>query len=126
MNIEGIATEVVEKTEWVAIATSGPEGPHVVGTWGDYIRAIGISADRVVIPVGHMHKTEANLKRDNRVELLCGSRLVQGTHGPGKGCSITGTAQVLTEGEEYEAVRSRFPWARAALVVRVDKVETQL
>ncbi|OGT84057.1 MAG: hypothetical protein A3G96_01760 [Gammaproteobacteria bacterium RIFCSPLOWO2_12_FULL_52_10] len=126
MNIEGIATEVLEKTEWVAIATSGSEGPHVVGTWGDYIRAIGISGDRVVIPVGHMHKTEANLTRDNRVELLCGSRLVKGAHGPGKGCSITGTARMLTEGEEYEAVRSRFPWARAALVVRVDKVETQL
>lgn len=126
MNIEGIAREVVEKTEWVAITTSGPDGPHVVGTWGDYIRAIGISADRVVIPVGHMQKTEANLQRDNRVELLCGSRLVKGTHGPGKGCSITGTARMLTEGEEYEAVRSRFPWARAALVVRVDKVETQL
>jgi len=126
MNIEGIASEVMERTEWVAIATNGIEGPHVVGTWGDYIRAFGVSGDRVVIPVGYMRKTEANLERDNRVELLCGSRQVQGTHGPGKGCSITGKARMLTAGEEYEAVRSRFPWARAALVVSVDKVETQL
>jgi hypothetical protein len=126
MNIEGIAREVLEQTEWAAIATSGPEGPHVVGTWGDYIRAMGISGDRVVIPVGHMHKTQANLQRDNRVELLCGTRQVKGAHGPGKGCSIAGTARMMTEGDEYAAVRLRFPWARASLIVRAEKVETQL
>ena len=126
MNIEGTATEVLEKTEWVAIATCGPEGPHVVATWGDYINAIGIADERVVIPVGHMHKTEANLKHDNRIELLCGTRQVKGTYGPGKGCSITGTARMHTEGRDFDAVRSRFAWARAALVVSVEKVETQL
>ena len=126
MNIEGTAREVLEKTEWVAIATSGSEGPHVVATWGDYIRAIGMADDRIVIPVGHMHRTEANLKDDNRIELLCGSRQVQGTYGPGKGCSITGMARMYTEGQDFDAVRSRFPWARAALVVNVEKVETQL
>ena len=31
--IEGIVKEVLNKTEWVAIVTSG-EKSHLVGTWG--------------------------------------------------------------------------------------------
>ena len=33
MNIEGTAKKVLEKSEWVAIATSGAEGAHVVATY---------------------------------------------------------------------------------------------
>ncbi len=124
--IEGICREVIEKTEWIAIATAGPDGPHVVATWGDYVRALGIKDDTILIPVGHMRKTEANLKRDSRVELLCGTRQVQGAHGPGKGCSIVGKAQVLASGAAFDAVKARFPWARAALVVKAETVATQL
>jgi hypothetical protein len=83
--IEGICKEAIDKSEWIAIATVGPDGPHVVGTWGDYVRVFITQDDTLLIPVGHMHKTEANLKGDNRVELLCGTRQVQGTNGPGKG-----------------------------------------
>jgi predicted pyridoxine 5'-phosphate oxidase superfamily flavin-nucleotide-binding protein len=126
MKIEGTAREVLEKTEWVAIATCGTEGPHVVATWGEYINAIGFPDDRIVIPVGHMQQTEANLEKDGRIELLCGSRQVNGIHGPGKGCSITGTARMHTEGPDFDAVRSLYPWARAALIVTAEKVATQL
>lgn len=124
--IEGICREVIEKTEWIAIATTGTDGPHVVATWGDYVRAMGIKDDTIVIPVGGMRKTEENVKRDNRVELLCGTRQVQGAHGPGKGCSIIGKAQVLTAGAAFDAVKARFAWARAALVVKAETVAPQL
>jgi hypothetical protein len=124
--IEGVAKKVLEKSEWVAVATAGPNGPHVVATWSEYIIALGIREGRLLIPVGAMHNTEANLKTDNRIELLCATRQVKGSHGPGKGCSITGTAHMEAEGEDYEAVHSRFPWARAALVVQVEKIEPQL
>ena len=124
--IDGVCQEVLEKSEWVAIATAGPEGPHVVATWGDYVRALGIRDDTLLVPVGHMHKTEANLKRDPRVEVLCGTRQVQGAHGPGKGCAIVGRAEMQTDGPNFDAVKAKFPWARAALVVRAEKVERQL
>ena len=42
--IEGIVKEVLNKTEWVAIVTSTEES-HLVGTWGDYIRELGIRED---------------------------------------------------------------------------------
>jgi Pyridoxamine 5'-phosphate oxidase len=124
--IDGICKEVIDKTEWIAISTAGPDGPHVVATWGDYVRAFGTQADTLLIPVGHMHKTEANLKGDNRVELLCGTRQVQGTHGLGKGCAIVGKAAFQTAGPHFDAVKSKFPWARAALVVSVEEAKPQL
>ena len=37
--IDGIYREVTEKAEWIAIATTGPDGPHLVATWGDHITA---------------------------------------------------------------------------------------
>ena len=124
--IDGICKEVLEKTEWIAIATAGPEGPHVVGTWGDYVCAFGIHDDTLLVPVGGMHRTEANLKTDKRVELLSGTRAVRGTHGPGKGCAITGTAEFQTAGPHFDTVKARFPWARAAMVMRVEEVMPQL
>lgn len=124
--IDGVCREVMEKTEWIAIATTGTDGPHVVATWGDYVRAFGMEDGTILIPVGLMRRTEENIRRDNRVELLCGTRLVQGTHGPGKGCSIVGRAQMLTSGAVFDTVRARFPWARAALVVQAEVVSAQL
>lgn len=124
--IDAICKEVIDKTEWIAIATTGPDGPHVVATWGDYVRALGIQNDTILIPVGLMRKTEANLQHDRRIELLCGSRQVQGTRGPGKGCALVGTAKFQTAGPHFEEVRAKFPWARAALVVSVEETKPQL
>ena len=124
--IEGVCKEVLEKTEWVAIATAGTDGPHVVATWGDYVRALGIAGEQLLIPMGYMSKTEENVKHDSRVELIAGTRQVAGAHGPGKGCSIVGKAHVQTSGTTFDAVKAKFPWARAALVVKVEKVEPQL
>ncbi|MCE9614409.1 MAG: pyridoxamine 5'-phosphate oxidase family protein [Lentisphaerae bacterium] len=124
--IEGVCKEVLEKTEWVAIATAGKDGPHVVATWGDYVRALGIGDDQLLVPMGYMSKTEQNVKLDSRVEVLAGTRQVAGAHGPGKGCSIVGKAHVQAAGATFDAVKAKFPWARAALVVKIEKVEPQL
>lgn len=125
--LDGICRQVIAKTEWIAISTGGPDGPHVVGTWGDYVRALGVADDRLIVPVGGMNKTEANLKHHNRVTLLCGTRQVLGSGGqPGRGCEIVGTAEFQTSGIHFDAVKARFPWARAALVVHVKEAKTQL
>lgn len=125
--LDEVCRTVVEKAEWIAISTSGPDGPHVVGTWGDYVRALGVEDDVLTVPAGRMYKTEANLRHDKRVTLLCGTRQVLGSRGqPGQGCEITGTAEVDTSGAHFEAVKAKFPWARAALVVHVKEARTQL
>lgn len=124
--IEGTCREVCEATEFVAIVTTGDDGPHVVGNWGDYMRVLGIRDDMMVFPAGRYHKTEDNLRKNNRVQLMVASRKVHGTRTPGQGCLITGTGEVVTSGEIVDAVKAKFPWARGALVIRVQDVKTQL
>jgi len=102
----------------VAIATLGPAGPHLVNTWNSYVR---VSEDgRLLIPAGYFHKTEANVAANNQVLVTVGSSKVQGLRGPGAGFLIKGTAAFLTEGPEYDALKSTFGWARAALAITVD------
>ncbi len=124
--IEQNVRAVIDAAEWVAIATVGPDGPHLAGTWGDYVRALGVTADRVLIPAGGLRRTEANLTADPRIELLFASRQVQGASGPGRGALVRGRAEMQTAGAAMDAVKAMFPWARAALVVRIEDAATQL
>ena len=125
-NIEGITLEVCQATEFIAIVTSGEDGPHLVGNWGDYMRVLGIQKDTLLFPVGYYQQTEQNLRKNNRVQLLVASKKVQGTHGPGQGCLISGTAEILASGPEVDAVKAKFVWARGAMLVHVETVNTQL
>lgn len=118
--------KLLDATEFVAIVTSGEDGPHLVGTWGEYIRRLGPSAETIVVPVGGYHETEKNLARDNRITLLIASRQVQGSSGPGQACEITGTAELVVEGPIADRVKGNFPWARGALVVTITEIVPQL
>lgn len=117
--IEGQCREVCEATEFIAIVTCGKDGPHVVGNWGEYMRTLGIGEDTVVFPAGRYHQTEANLQNNNQVQLLVASKKVQGSIKPGQGFRIEGTARIITSGEVVDRVRSKFPWARGAMIVEV-------
>ncbi len=119
--------EVIDKAEWVAIATAGTEGAHLAGTWGDYIRALGIDNDGTLMaPVGGYRTTERNLASDKRIELLFATQQVQGANGPGKGCRVRGTAQILTSGDKFAAAKKKFPWARGVLVISIEEASPQL
>lgn len=124
--IEGVCREVCEATEFVTIVTTGENGPHVVGNWGDYMRVLGIKEDMIVFPAGRYRQTEKNLSENNRIQLLIASKKVQGTRSPGQGCLIVGTGEILSSGGIVDAVKAKFPWARGALVIRVEDVKTQL
>ena len=125
--VEGICREVIDKAEWVAIATSGADGAHLAGTWGEYIRSLGVENDGIIfIPVGGYRTTEQNLVSDKRIELLCATKQVQGAHGPGKGCRIRGAGQIQTSGDRFTAAKKKFSWARGVLVVKVEEVSAQL
>ena len=51
MEIPEKMMEVLKKDGVVAIATLGPEGPHMVNTWNSYIQ---VAKDgRLLIPAGH-------------------------------------------------------------------------
>lgn len=117
---------VLDATEFVVIATSGDDGPHLVGTWGDYVRKLGPSTDTIIVPAGGYRQTEQNLGKDNRIKLLIASRQVQGASGPGQACEISGTAELVTQGPTADLVRRSFPWARGALVITIKEIAAQL
>lgn len=110
----------------MTIVTSGEDGPHVVGNWGDYMRALGIEEDTIVFPAGRYHRTEQNLRKNNRIQLLVASRKVQGSRSPGQGYVIFGTAEIVSTGDIADAVKAKFPWARGAMVIHVEEVNAQL
>ena len=123
--IEGVCREVCDATEYVAIVTQGDDGPHLAGHWGSYM-FLDVEDGMVAFPVGRFQRTEQNLRRNGRIQLLVASKKVQGSRSPGQGCEIVGTGEVVASGKFLDAVRVRFPWARGALVVRVEEAKTQL
>lgn len=116
---------VLEHEGVVAIATRGVDGdPHLVNTWNSYVL---ITTDKqLLIPAGGMHRTEENLSKTNVVLLTVGSRQVEGKHGPGTGFLVTGTGQFLNTGTEFDMIKVKFPWARAALRVSVTNITQTL
>ena len=68
-------------------------------------------------------KTEGNLRENGHVELLIASKQVQASHALGQGCRISGKGELQTIGEFAEAAKERFPWARGALVIKVEEVK---
>lgn len=117
MEIPETLRQVLKNDGVVAIATLGPDGPHMVNTWNTYIR---ISEDgRLLIPAGYYHKTEANITSNNQVLLTMGSIKVPGRNGPGTGFLIKGTAAFIISGPDFETMKTRFSWARATLAVTV-------
>ena len=124
--IEGVCRDVCEATEFVTIVTTGDDGPHVVGNWGDYMRVLGIKENMIIFPAGRYQQTEKNLRKNNRIQLLVASKNVKGTRSLGQGCLIIGTGEILSSGDIVDAVKAKFPWARGAMVIHVEDVKTQL
>lgn len=117
-------TEVVKHEGVVAIATLGQDGPHMVNTWNSYIQFN--SAECLLIPVGYMRRTEANIAFNNQVLMTLGSREVTGNFGPGTGFLIKGSASIATSGSDFDSVKAKFPWARAVMVVTAKSIEQTL
>ena len=113
--------EILKSDGIVAIATLGKDGPHLVNTWNSYIK---VWADgRLLIPAGYMHRTEANISHNNKLLMTLNSRKVTGNHGPGAGFLIKGTGAFLTSGPEYDSLKAKFNWIRAAFVVTIDSAD---
>ena len=116
--------EVLKHDGVVAIGTLGQDGQHLVNTWNSYVQ---ITSDgRLLIPAGYMQRTEANIAFNSDVLITMGSSKVAGKLGPGTGFLIKGTAAFLTSGPEFEAIKAKFAWARAALAVTITSVTQTL
>jgi hypothetical protein len=105
----------------VSIVTVGKEGSHLIGVWNSDI--IVVKDESLLIPAGGMRKTEDNIKDGSDIKLLIARREVTGGSGTGIGFRIVGSAEFHYADSYYELIKSRFDWARAALVVTIQKIE---
>jgi hypothetical protein len=118
---------VLKNSEFAALITWNNGEPHIVGTWGNYISIQCSHEDELLlIPAGHYHVTESNLKKNKGIKIFVGTKKVQGTYGSGQGCCIAGEGEIQTEGEFAQKIKEKFPWARGVLVVKVKECKTQL
>ena len=96
----------------------------MVNTWNSYIRIT--DAERILIPVGYMHRTEANIAFNNQVLITLRSLKVAGNMGPGAGFLIKGTASIETSGSDFDLIKAKFAWARAVMAVTARSIEQTL
>jgi hypothetical protein len=96
----------------------------MVNTWNSYVRIT--DDERILIPVGYMHRTEANIAFNNQVLITLGSRKVAGNMGPGAGFLIKGTACIESSGSDFDVVKAKFAWARAVMAVTASSIEQTL
>jgi hypothetical protein len=117
--IPGRLLQVLKHEGVVAIVTTGANGPHLVNTWNSYIQLT--EDEHLLIPVGGMIQTEANVERNPDILMTLGTREVEGFRGPGTGFLINGTAAFLKSGTSFDFVKTKFPWIRAVLEVSILK-----
>lgn len=108
----------------VAIVTQGSTEPHVVNTWNSYLKIT--EDERLLAPVGGMKTTESNIQQNNKVLMTIGSREVQGFHSKGTGFLISGTAEFIYEGTEFDEMKQKFPWVRAVLGIKPESITQTL
>ncbi len=116
--------QVLQHEGVVAIATQGSGGAHLVNTWNTYVQIT--KDEHLLIPVGGMKNTEKNVAGDPRVLLTAGTREVAGQHGRGAGFLIQGDASFVTAGDDFDLIKKRFSWARAALKISIRNIAQTL
>ena len=108
----------------VSIMTNGAEGPHLVNTWNSYIEVT--PDDRLLIPAYGFVRTERNLATHNEVTLSVANREVEGYRGKGTGVIVKGSARLVTSGEDFDRMKSKFSWLRAVMEVSVTSAKQTL
>jgi hypothetical protein len=116
--------EVLKYEGVASIVTQGEGEPHLVCTWNSYIQVL--DNGKLLYPAGGMNLTEVNLEKNSKIHMAVGCKEVDGFHGQGTGFRIEGTATFVKSGPEFEEIKQKFPWSRAAVEITVDSITQTL
>ena len=70
-----------------------------------------------------MRKTEKKTLKNNKVLLTVGSKEVDGLIGKGTGFFLEGTAKFINSGEEFDMMKSKFPFLTRVIEVTVTSLK---
>lgn len=110
--------DVINHEGVVSIVSWGLDEPHIANTWNSYI--VVTEDGRILIPAYGLRKTQKNVEVNNKIKLTLGSRKVLGYKDyQGTGFLITGTAQYLSSGDDYDMMKEKFSFLSRVLEVTV-------
>jgi uncharacterized protein (DUF433 family) len=110
--------EVLNHEGVVSIVSWGSEEAHVTCTWNSYI--VVTEDERILIPAAGMRSTETDVNHNNKIKLTLGAKEVMGRNNyQGTGFEVGGIAKFLTAGEEFDAMKEKYPFLNRVLEVTV-------
>ena len=112
--------EILKHEGPATFATYGTDGIHLAATWNSYIEPL--QNDTLLIPAGHLNKTQRNVEAGSEVQMILASKDVAGLQGGGAGFLLKGKAKFEGEGANFDKVKSHFDWARSVMVFNVKEV----
>lgn len=116
--------EVLSHEGVVSIVSWGNDEAHVTNTWNSYV--VVTDDKRVLIPAAGLHSTQRDVEVNARVKLTLGSREVEGFNGyQGSGFLLEGIAKFVSSGDEFDMMKSKYPWLSRVLDIKITK-STQL
>ncbi|MBF0575127.1 pyridoxamine 5'-phosphate oxidase family protein [Dysgonomonas sp. GY617] len=110
--------DVINHEGVVSIVSWGLDEPHIANTWNSYI--VVTEDGRILIPAYGLRKTQKNVEVNNKIKLTLGSKEVLGYKDyQGTGFLITGTAQYLSLGDDYDMMKEKFSFLSRVLEVTI-------
>lgn len=119
--IDDAIKAVLSRESSAALATAGPDGPHLAATWNSYIEIL--SDEAIAFPAGGMRQTQANVDAGSPMQMIIGSK---DEAGKGTGYHLMGRAEFHSGTALHERMKARFPWCRAAVVLHIERAEKVL
>ncbi len=117
--------EVLKNEGIVTIVTWGKGEPHIVNEWNTYL--VVTEDERILIPAGLMHKTEANINVNKKIKMALGSKNVIGFNNyQGIGFVVEGTARFFDVGAEYNMMKEKFSFLTRVLEITITSIEQML
>ncbi|EHG21167.1 hypothetical protein HMPREF9334_01099 [Selenomonas infelix ATCC 43532] len=109
----------------VSVATTSADGePHIANTWNKYL--IVTEDEKILIPCYGFRKTERNAEACPHLAVTLGSHEVEGHRGMGTGFLLTGTAEFRKDGELFDRMKAKCPFANRVLIFTPDSCKQTL
>ena len=116
--------EVLENEGVVSLMSWGIE-PHLVNSWNSFL--VITEDERILIPAYGYRITEKNVNVNPHIKLSVGSKNVPGYKNyPGTGFIVTGKANFLTSGDDYQMMKEKFDFLTRVCEITVEKAVQML